>query len=54
MNSFPFQLGQTPTQIGVMFFLNSGVYALLSPAVGCVGDKTVRSDNNKVKRNERV
>jgi len=34
------QLGESPTYIGVMFFLYSGVYALSAPGIGWIGDKT--------------
>ncbi|XP_068717087.1 MFS-type transporter SLC18B1-like [Montipora capricornis] len=33
------KLGQSPAMIGLMFFLYSGVYALLAPVIGWIGDK---------------
>ncbi|XP_068762781.1 MFS-type transporter SLC18B1-like isoform X2 [Montipora capricornis] len=33
------KLGQSPVMIGLMFFLYSGVYALLAPVIGWIGDK---------------
>ena len=35
------QLGESPTHIGLMFLLCSGVYALSAPVIGWIGDKTV-------------
>ena len=31
-----------PTQIGLMFLLAAGCYAITAPLVGWIGDKTVR------------
>ena len=41
VDSFLLQLGENPTQIGLLFLLYAGVYALSSPVIGWIGDKTV-------------